>query len=350
MLDYAVIILLLGLIISVWVIGRRLFTPPPPPEPDPRVDQIIANLEHHRQALDRLGNLPQYVDDVRTRLVAGGEQQKNLREYLTETRQTIDTLSRKLSTVSQTEDKTQELIERLHRTLLGAASRGKKGENLLREQLKVFPPDMLATNYKLGGGTVEFALRLPDDRVLPIDSKWPEPEMVERLEAAETPEESARYARQIESKVLKLTRDIKKYIDPEKTVHLAVAALPDSIYQNAAGAHYEAFRQGVLLMPYSNAATLLLAIYGMFLRYGQSWDMEQIKGHLGTLNTALNDLEKITDGQLAKGGTMVANATVNFREITSRMRRSLSAVQSAKAETSGAEDDELALFKTGENQ
>ena len=346
MLDYANIALLLVLIISVWVVGRRMVAPPP--EPDPRVDQIITALEYHRQALERLGQLPERVNDVHTRVVEGGAQQKNLQEYLSETRLTVEGLSRTLSTVSQTEDKTRELLERLHRTLLGAASRGKKGENLLREQLRVFPPDMLATNYKLRSGTVEFALRLPDDRVLPIDSKWPEPELVERLEAAETPEESARYTKQIESRVLKLTRDIQKYIDPEKTVHLAVAALPDSIYKNAAGAHYEAFRQGVLLMPYSNAATLLLAMYGMFLRYGQSWDMEQVKGHLGTLNTALNDLDRIIDDQLAKGGTMVVNATEKSRDVTFRMRRSLSAIDSAKAETSGVTNHAPELFKTGE--
>lgn len=343
MIEYIVIGLLLVLIVSIWIIGHRLTRPS---APDVRIDEIIATLERHRQSLERLGNLPEGLDDVRTRLVAGGEQQKNLREYLSETRRTIDGLSRTLGTVSQTEDKTQALLERLHRTLLGASSRGKKGENLLREQLRVFPPDMLATNYKLGGGTVEFAMRLPDNRVLPIDSKWPEPEMVERLEAAASPEETARYTKQIESKVLRLTRDIRKYIDPEKTVHLAVAALPDSIYTNAAGVHYEAFKQGVLLMSYSNAAPLLLAMYGLFLRYGQTGDMDKIKGHLGSLGTLLNELEKIIDDQLARGGTMVTNATQRCREVTLKMRGSLAAVDSAKADDSGAAETEL--FKTEE--
>ncbi len=343
MLEYAVIGLLVVLIASVWLIGQRLAKPA---EPDARIDAIIATLDQHRQALARLGNLPEGLDDVRTRIVEGGVQRKSLQEYLSETRRTIDGLSQKLSTVSQTEDKNQELLERLHRTLLGASSRGKKGENLLREQLRVFPPEMLATNYKLGGGTVEFALKLPDNRVLPIDSKWPEPEMIERLEAAETPEDAARFTKQIERRVLALTRDIRKYIDPEKTVPLAVAALPDSIYANATGAHYEAFKQGVLLMPYSNAAPLLLAMYGLFLRYGQTGDLDKIKGHLGSLDTLLNDLEKIIDDQLSRGATMVTNATNKCSEVTLKMRRSLAAVGRAKSDGSEPEETRPELFKT----
>jgi len=346
-LEYIILALLIVLLAAVIVLMRRLAAPP---SPDPRLDEILANLDRHRQTLERLGELPGGLDDVRTRLAAGGEQQKNLREYLSETRRTIDEVSRRLSLVSQTEDKNAALLERLHRVLLGASSRGQKGENLLREQLAAFPPSVLATNYRLSSGVVEFALRLPDDRVLPIDSKWPEPEMVERLEAAETDEERARYKKQIETKVLKLIGDIKKYIDPEKTTSLAVGALPDSVYTLAGGVHYSAFREGVLLVPYSNAVPILLAIYGLFLKYAQSFDMEQVKGHLGAMDTLLTQLDKIIDNQLARGGTMVANATEECRNVTARIRRSLEAVGGGSDTGAGQQDGSGDMNETEENE
>jgi DNA recombination protein RmuC len=334
-LEYIILVLVIVLIGVVVLIGRRLSQPS---APDPRLDEILATLERHRQALERLGELPRDLDDVRTRLVAGGEQQKGLREYLSETRRTIDEVGRRLGMVSQTEDKNAELLGRLHRVLLGTSSRGRKGENLLREQLAAFPPSVLATNFHLSSGVVEFALRLPDDRVLPIDSKWPEPEMLERLEATEDAEERARLKKQIESKVLKLIGEIKKYIDPEKTTALAVGALPDSVYALAGGVHYSAFREGVLLVPYSNAVPILLAIYGLFLKYAQTFDMEQIKGHLGSLDTLLIQLDKVIDNQLARGGTMVANATEECRNLTGKMRRSLAAVSDAKPDDAKEHD------------
>lgn len=341
-LEYLILVLVIILLAAVLLLWRRLTAP------DPRLDEILTNLDRHRQALERLGELPRGLDDVRTRLAAGGEQQKNLREYLSETRRTVDEVSRRLGLVSQTEDKNAELLERLHRVLLGASSRGQKGENLLREQLAAFPPSVLATNYRLGSGVVEFALRLPDDRVLPIDSKWPEPEMVERLEAAETDEERTRYKKQIETKVVKLIGDIKKYIDPEKTTSLAVGALPDSVYTLAGGVHYSAFREGVLLVPYSNAVPILLAMYGLFLKYAQTFDMEQVKGHLGSLDTLLTQLDKIIDNQLARGGTMVANATEECRNLTGRMRRSLAAVGGGGDTDAGLQDDSGDVTRTEE--
>ena len=346
MFEYIIVALLVVLIVSLWLVGRRFLQLP---APDRRVDDVLTRLEEHRQAIERLSGLPGGLDDVRTRLVAGGEQQKNLRDYLSETRRTIDDLSRRLGMVSQTEDKNAELLQRLHRVLLGTATRGKKGENLLREQLAAFPPSTLATNYRLKTGVVEFGLILPDGRVMPIDSKWPEPQLLERLEAADDPQEQARYKKQIENRVLKMIGDIKKYIDPEKTTPLAVAALPDAVYALAGAVHYEAYRQGVLLVSYSNAVPILLAMYGMFLRYAQTLDTEKIKGHLVSLDTLLTELENIIDKQLSRGGTMVTNATEECRRVTLRMRKSIAAVGGAESPVPTREKTERDIFDTEES-
>ncbi len=348
-MEYVIAALLCLLIIVILYLGLRLAKPAPPVEPDPRIDTILETLAEHRVALNRLVDVPEGLNDVRERLAAGGEQRRSMQEYLSETRRTIDGITQQLSGVSQSGGKSQELLERLHRVLMGASSRGKKGEYLLHEQLAAFPAWLLATNFHLGNGVVEFALRLPDDRVLPIDSKWPEPELVERLDKVSDPDEATRLRKQAESRVLRITRDIAKYIDPEKTVPLAVAALPDPVYTVAGGIHYEAFKQGVLLMPYSNAIPMLLAIYGLILRFGQRLNMEKVKGHLGALDTLLNELEKTIDDQLGRGGTMVINATQKCRDVTIRMRRSVAAANAPADQAKSVESDQSSdLFNLGD--
>ncbi len=348
MVEYISIALLLVLIVSVWIFGRKLLTPTEPPPPDPRLDEVLNTLENHRRLIDKLTELPGGVNDLRDKLVAGGEQRKSMKEYLAETRQTIDDLSRRLGMVTQAGDKNAQLLERLHAALLGASSRGQQGENLLREQLAVFPPSILATNYRFGTKVVEFALRLPDDRVVPIDSKWPEPQMLERLEAAESAEEQAKYKKDIEKKVVKMVSELKKYIDPEQTSPLAVAAIPDSVYTLVGGIHYQAYRQGVLLVSYSNAVPFLMAMYGLFLRYAQSLDTDRIKGHLGSLETLLTELDSILDNHLSRGGKMIANATDQCRDIALRMRKSLVAVTADKSSDAEPEQTEPNLFANEE--
>jgi hypothetical protein len=81
--------------------------------------------------------------------------------------------------------------------------------------------------------------------------------------------------------------------------------------------------------------------------------MEQIKGHLGSLDTLLNELDRIIDDQLARGSTMVANATTKCRDVGLRMRRSLSslaAVDETKPSSGSATPSAPELFQTEEPQ
>ena len=76
----------------------------------------------------------------------------------------------------------REVIKRLSTVLAGGASKGRAGENVLREHLAQLPPGMLVTDLRVGGKVVEFGLLLPDGRRLPIDSKWTALAELEALE------------------------------------------------------------------------------------------------------------------------------------------------------------------------
>jgi len=53
----------------------------------------------------------------------------------------------------------------------GSKSKGMAGENILREIFKIFPPELIVFDYKVEGKPVEFGLKLPDGRIVPMDSK-----------------------------------------------------------------------------------------------------------------------------------------------------------------------------------
>src|SRR4030095_5622208 len=63
-------------------------------------------------------------------------------------------------------------LRRLEAGIAGSASRGAAGENILGRAPWQLPPDPVETTLAVGNKVVEYALRLPGGRYLPIDSKW----------------------------------------------------------------------------------------------------------------------------------------------------------------------------------
>src|SRR5262249_56261131 len=78
-------------------------------------------------------------------------------------------------------------LRRLEAVVAGSSTRGAAGENILARALAQLPADLLEVNVAFGSRIVEYALRLPGGRFLPIDSKWTSVGVLERLHPAEQP-------------------------------------------------------------------------------------------------------------------------------------------------------------------
>ena len=152
--------------------------------------------------------------------------------------------------------------------MAGSGSRGAAGENILSRALSQLPPDLLETNAAFGGRVVEYALRLPGGRLLPIDSKWTSAAELERLETTDDPGERRRLREQVARDVRARVREMAKYLDPERTLSLAVLAVPDAVHAAAPEAHAEGWREGVLVVPYSLALPFVLVLYRLAVRFG----------------------------------------------------------------------------------
>jgi hypothetical protein len=225
-----------------------------------------------------------------------------------------------------------EVVARLSTVLAGGSAKGRAGENVLREQLGELPPGMLVSDFRVNGRVVEYGLLLPDGRRLPVDSKWSAVREIEALEAADDPTERELLARDIERIVAGRAREVAAYLDPGMTAPVAVAAVPDAAYGVLRRAHAEAFRYGVVIVPYSAALPVLLFLYSLVSRYGSSGD---VQGCLGEVASMLEALEQVLENKLARATTMLANGTDEIRSQLGKARGSIARARAGAAGVDG---------------
>lgn len=211
-------------------------------------------------------------------------------------------------------DQASDALKRLEAVLSGSSTRGAAGENILARALAQLPPDLLEVNLAFGGKVVEYALRLPGGRVLPIDSKWPSAAVLERLPAVTDPAERKRLLDQIARDLRARVREMAKYLDPDRTLAIAVLAVPDAAYGVAPEVHGEAYRDGVLVVPYSLALPYVLALYRLTLRFGSTLDADQLAERLRALDESLRKLGEEVEGRLSRGLVQIQNSRDALRD------------------------------------
>ena len=213
-----------------------------------------------------------------------------------------------------------EVVRRLSVVLAGGPSKGRAGENVLREHLAELPPGMLVTDFRVNGRVVEFGLLLPDGRRLPVDSKWSALAELEALEATTDPAQRDVLAREVEKQVAPRAREVAQYLDPSLTAPVAVAAIPDAAYAVLRRAHADAFGRGVVIVPYSTALPVLLFLYSLAGRFGDAGDAHACLAEVAVLVDAI---EGVLENKIAKAGTMISNGTEEMRSSLGKARASV---------------------------
>ena len=294
----------LGIGATVAVASRR------PGQPPADTARIEARLEVQSAELRRLADGATVQD--------GGAER--VRSELAGARRALEMLALKDEERRERERESWEVVRRLSTVLAGGASKGRAGENVLREQLAQLPPTMLVTDLRVNGKIVEFALELPDGRRLPVDSKWTAVAELEALEAAADQAELDVRAREVERQVAARAREVAQYVDPAVTAPVAVAAVPDAAYAVLKRAHAEAFARGVVIVPYSTALPVLLFLYSVVHRFGDAGDARVA---LEEVAAVLDGLEVTLENKIVKAATMVANGADELRSCLGKARGSV---------------------------
>ena len=221
--------------------------------------------------------------------------------------------------------------------IAGSSTRGVAGENILEEALRHLPPEMVVRNHHVRGKVVEFAIRMPGGKVMPIDSKWPSSSaLAELAEAACPPERQVVLAQQAEREVEKRVREVAQYIDPNTTTPWALASVPDAAYMVCRHAFAEAHRQHVIIVGYSMTMPYLLALYQMHLQFGRTVDLDNLQAALMDIDRQLTALDDALENRLEKAVKMLSNVFDDGKRITSRIRGSVHGIQTSEHLASSA--------------
>src|SRR5713226_7156542 len=314
-------------VVDAGVVALLLRQRTPSPTSDPTVVQTLQGLR------EELGGLRENV-----RVLPSGDVVKGLKERVEalekrvpadlgsdfrQLQETITSVQAEFRARVELEERSQAAIRKIEAVLAGAQSRGAAGEVVLAEAFAQFPPEMGDTQFKVNGKPVEFALVLPNRKRMPIDSKWPASKELEQYGSATDPVVREDLLSRIEKAVLKKVEEVTKYIDPTTTATLAVAAIPDAAFFACRTAHIEAYRQRVLLMPYSLTIPFLLALYNLHLQFARSIDIENLESYLGQIETNLNQFEDTLENSVERGAKMVSNAYLELRQRIGQMRGAL---------------------------
>jgi DNA recombination protein RmuC len=270
--------------------------------------------------------------ELREQLATGGLSQDahaaELRARLSDTQSAVESFKSTFSARQQIEDEARQSLRRLEAIIAGSSTRGAAGENILEEGIRHLPPAMVQRDAWINGKVVEFALRLPGGKLLPVDSKWTSTQALEELSAdGLEPVRRAQLAAQVQKEVEKRSREVAQYIDPASTSPWAVASVPDAAYAVCRSAFADAHRRNVVIVSYSMTLPYLLALYQLHLQFARSVDMENLQACLIDIDRQLDSLEQALENKLQRAVVMLQNAYGEARQVSARVRASTHAIQ-----------------------
>ncbi len=271
---------------------------------------VDARLRSTDQELRRLGDADRWRE--RGSLEA--------RRELTEFRGALEELRARDEERRGREDEVWGVLHRVAGVLAGGQRTGRVGENVLRDALAHLPPSMIVNDFRVNGRVVEFGLILPDGRRLPIDSKWPADRELLALQETDDPAEIDRLGRLIERTVAERAREVSQYRDPAVTAPVGVAAVPDAAYAVLRRAHAEAYRQGVIVVPYSMALPTVLFLHGLVARFASAGDVDEC---LRDLSALLDAMESTLENKVARASTMLSNGAEELRAEVGKARATI---------------------------
>lgn len=269
-------------------------------------------------------------EDLAARAAAESEATRSLQARADQTAASLSALLGKFEERRSLEEAASIAVGRIERLVAGSWSKGRVGENLLAAALSEFPPGMVERDFTLGGRVCEFALQLPDGKLLPIDSKWPALDVVDRLDGEVDPAAQDLLRRQVERAVCSRLRDVAGYVDSSLTAPLAVMALPDPVYACCRKAHRVAKDLRVLIVSYSLAVPVLMAVWNLYGTYAREVDQAQLLARVQDVSHCLQEMGDRIEGQLSRGIKMASNAAGEMRTLVTTARTSLDAIRTTQ--------------------
>ncbi|MGH7861696.1 MAG: DNA recombination protein RmuC [Candidatus Dormibacteraceae bacterium] len=284
---------------------------------------------------------------LRAQLAVGGQSQDSaaveMRSQLSRTQELVEGVRQALTARQQIEDDSRQSLRRLEAVIAGSSTRGAAGENIIEEALQHLPAEMLQRNIWVRGKVVEFGLRLPGGKLLPIDSKWAAGAALQDLSAPDIePARRHALALAVEKEVEKRVREVAQYIDPATTTPFALAAIPDGAYAVCRSAFAEAHRHHVIIVGFSMTMPYVLSLYQLHLQFARTVDMENLQAYLMDIDRHLERLDVTLENKLRRAMAMLENTYGDGKQVVAQVRASVRGIQASEGV---AAEPELSLIE-----
>src|SRR5271157_470681 len=253
--------------------------------------------------------------------------QNTLTGELAKVQQGLAALDSFVKARQEIETRAADSVGRLEMIIAGTQSKGLAGENIVEVVFAKLPIEWQVRNFTVNGKTVEFGLRLPNNLVLPIDSKWPATHLLEQFAAAHDPEEQKRLKGEIERSILQKAKEVGKYIDPDLTMPFGIAVVPDSVFDLSSGVLADVYKLNVVLVSYSMLIPYLMLVLQTALKTMQTVDMQKLDAYLQAVQNSIQAMQDELDGRFAKALTMLANSRDDMRAQIGKASSSLTSLQ-----------------------
>lgn len=168
---------------------------------------------------------------------------------------------------------------------------------------------------------------MPNNLILPIDSKWAATSLLEQFIACDNIAEQQKLKEQIENAVLSKAKEVKKYIDPNLTVNFGVAAVPDAVYELCCAAQCEAMKINVVLIPYSMFVPYLMLVFQTILKTSQNIDLEKLDHELQSITQSVNALQEEIEGRFSRAITYLTNSRADMSAHLGKINGRLTSLQ-----------------------
>lgn len=275
----------------------------------------------------QMASLNQVMQEMKGLVYTDSKAQDRLQQHIEQTLKSIENIRQSHDDFKQRETENRESLKRLEAVIAGTKTKGIAGENILKEALSSFPPKMVQTNVRIKGKEVEFGLVLMNSKIMPIDSKWTSTDLLEELSRTDDTLRRERITDQVQKIVERRVREVSQYIDPEATTPWAIAAIPDSAYLVCKGAHFDAYKQNVILISYSMMIPYLLMVFSLHLQYSSSIDADNLTHYILDVKRHLDKMSEILENHVYKGVKMISNAADDYRQIIGSIKGSISALE-----------------------
>ncbi|MFH1045963.1 MAG: DNA recombination protein RmuC [Candidatus Omnitrophota bacterium] len=313
-----ILLIILSFAGALWatILLIKLLKPPKPEISLPELMKVLADVGALKATLQT---------------VEGG--QRDLSLSIKETQRVTDSIKTDYDSRKRFFEELHSSIERMEQTISGTKRRGEAGENILQDILKSFPPQMIARGFRIGGKEVEFALVLSNEKVVPLDSKWAAQELLKQFAQESDPQQQLAIGIKIENEINKRVSEVAQYIDPARTVPWAVAAIPDAAFAVCRRAHLDAYRRGVIVIPYSLVVPYLLTLFNLHLQYAGTIDVENLQQYILNIKRQLEEMENILENSIVRAIKMISNAANEYRQALGSIRGNLLNLQPPKGNT-----------------